>query len=538
MTRPQINFDAYPQSFMEFREDEKYYHDEQAANDAIKFFPSCLNHVTGEWVGKPFYLEPWQMRVVWDVYGWKRRSDGTRRFRLIYIYVPRKNGKTTFGAGNALKGACADGEARAEVYSVAGDRGQAGIMHDLARDMVTESDTLSSRLQVLQSSIKHERTHSFYKVLSADAKTKFGFNPHFVLFDELFVQPNRKLWDAFITAFGSRRQPMMWAITTAGFDRTTLAYEVHEHARQVFKGVVQDDEMYPVVFELGEQEDWTSEENWKLVNPCLGSTVKLEYLRSECKRALGSLEAQNTFRRFHTNQWTKQETRWLDVAEWRGLADKTGRLRAALAGMPCDAALDLSSRIDLAALNLNFLMPNGRMKQLSHFWCPEKTIYQRSVKDRVPYDVWAKAGWVTATTGGTIDYDKIRADVNAMGKEFKIRKLAIDEWNSTQIGTQLAGDGFTVVLMRQGFKTLSEPSKELERLIKAGALEHDGSPVMTWMVDNVTCETDAAGNIKPSKELSRERIDGVAASVMALGLTIREPVAKGSPYDARGVRSV
>lgn len=535
---PNINFEDYPQSFMTFNEDENYYLDENAANDALKFFPTCLNHVTGEWAKKPFDLEPWQRRVVWDVYGWKRRSDGTRRFRLIYIYVPRKNGKTTFGAGNALKGACADGEPRAEVYSVAGDRGQAAIMHDLAKDMVKESDTLSTRLQVLQSSIKHARTHSSYKVLSADAKTKFGFNPHFVLFDELFVQPNRKLWDAFATAFGSRRQPMMWAITTAGYDKSSLAYEVHEHARQVFRGVVRDDEMYPVIFELGEAEDWTSEVNWKRVNPCLGSTVKVEYIRSECKRAQGSLEAQNTFRRFHMNQWTKQETRWLDVDEWKLLASKNGRLRVALKGLPCDAALDLSNRLDLAAMHMNFPMPDGKMKQLTHFWCPEKSIHERAVKDRVPYDAWAKAGWITATSGRVIDYDKIRADVNAFGKEFKIRKLAIDEWNSTQIGTQLQGDGFEVVLMRQGYRTLSEPSKEFEKLIKAQQIEHDGSPVMTWMVDNVACETDAAGNIKPSKELSRERIDGVAAAVMSLGLTIRQPVNKGSAYDSHGIRSV
>lgn len=536
--KPGVNLGAYPESFLDLRENDLYYHDEKAANDALKFFPSCLNHVTGEWAGKPFDLEPWQMRVVWDVYGWKRRSDGTRRFRLIYIYVPRKNGKTTFGAGNGLKGLCADGEPRAEVYSVAGDRGQAGIMHDLAKDMVTESEVLSSRLAVLQSSIKHANTHSFYKVLSADAKTKFGFNPHFVLFDELFVQPNRKLWDAFATAFASRRQPMMWAITTAGFDKTSLAYEVHDHARQVFRGVVQDDELYPVIFELGEKEDWTIEASWQRVNPCLGSTVKLEYLRSECKRAQRSPDAQNTFRRFHTNQWTKQENRWLDVDRWKDLASKSGRLRAELQGATCDAGLDLSSRIDLAACCLNFRFPDGMMKQLFHFWCPEQQIEERANRDRVPYDAWARAGWITPTRGSVIDYDKIRVDINAMAKEFKLRRLGIDEWNSTQLGTQLQGDGLEVVLMRQGFKTLSEPSKEFEALIKDKKLQHDGSPVMLWMIDNVATETDATENIKPSKELSRERIDGVAAAVMALGLTIRQPADKPSVYQSRGVRSV
>ncbi|HZS71714.1 MAG TPA: terminase TerL endonuclease subunit [Candidatus Acidoferrum sp.] len=524
-------------NFLEIEESDRYYHDAQAADRALKFFPACLNHVTGEWAGQPFDLEPWQRRVVWDVYGWKRRSDGTRRFRIAHVEIPRKNGKSTFGAGLGIHGLCADQEPRAEVYSVAGDRGQAGIIFDIAKDMIRGSATLSARLATLKSSITYSKYNSFYKVLSADARTKFGFNPHVTLFDELFVQPNRRLHESLITASGTRRQPIFWQITTAGYDKSSLAYEQHEHARQVLNGIVEDDEFYPVIFAAEESDDWTDEKVWFAANPQLGRTLKLETFRNECKRAMQSLEQQNSFRRFRLNQWTKQESRWMDVERWKSCASANARFRESLRGTRCFGGLDLATRLDLVALCLHFPTASGA-KQLFHFWCPEATIEERSRRDRVPYDAWARNGFVTMTRGNVADYDKIRADINALSKEFRIEQLGIDEWNATQIAVQLEGDSIPVVLMRQGFKTLSEPTKELEKLVVARQLEHDGSPVMTWMVDNVTTEKDAAGNVKPSKEKSREKIDGVVAAVMATGLAIRRAPVKNSVYETRGIRVI
>lgn len=524
-------------NFLDIEESDRYYHDADAANAALKFFPACLNHVTGEWAGQAFHLEPWQKRVVWDVFGWKRRSDGTRRFRIGHIEIPRKNGKSTLGAGFGTHGVAADKEPRAEVYSVAGDRGQAAIIFDIAKDMVAGSKTLSRALKVLKNSITYPKYNNSYKVLSADAGTKFGFNPHVTVFDELFVQPNRRLYDAMITASGTRRQPLFWQITTAGYDKSSLAYEQHLHAEQVLQGVIEDDEFYPVIFAAADSDDWTSSAVWHEANPQLGRTLKLASFEAECKRAEQSIEQQNTFRRFRLNQWTKQETRWMDVERWKLCATKNVRFRESLKGQRCFGGLDLSSRVDLTALCLNFQTASG-VKQLFHFWCPEATIEERSRRDRVPYDAWARAGFVTLTRGNVVDYDKIRADVNALSKEFKIEQLGIDEWNATQIAVQLEGDGIPVALLRQGFKTLSEPTKELEKIVISKQLEHDGSPVMVWMVDNTATETDAAGNVKPSKEKAREKIDGTVAAVMALGLAIRKQVNKPSVYESRGIRTI
>jgi phage terminase large subunit-like protein len=523
--------------FLDLVENDSYYFDKKAAQSAVDFFRLGLVHVNGEWAGQPFVLERWQEKVTRDVYGWKRRSDGTRRFRLVYVEVPRKNGKSTWGAGNALKGLVADGEPRAEVYSAAGDRDQARIIFDLARDMVTESPRLSGILQPYQYSIYNPKSKGFYKVLSADAKGKFGSNPHTVLFDELFVQPDGRLWTALTTGTGTRRQPLVWAITTAGWDKLSLCYEQHTHAMQVLNGAISDDELYPVIFAAGADDDWTDPKVWAKANPSLGRTLKIEYLRTQCNRALEKIQNQNEFRRFHLNQWTEQETRWMGVDDWKKCARP--HLAKELRGERCFGGLDLSSRLDLTALNLVFPRPNGKVKSLSFFWCPEQTIVERARKDRVPYDAWAREGFLRKTRGNVVDYDQVRHDiVKEILPKYGLVKLGIDEWNATQIAVQLEGDGVPVVLMRQGFKTLSEPMKEIEKMVVSNALEHDGNPIMTWMVANTAPEKDAAGNIKPSKALSRERIDGVSAMCMAMGLLICEPVNRGSVYDERDVRTL
>jgi phage terminase large subunit-like protein len=523
--------------FLDLVENDFYYYDKKAAEDSVNFFRLGLVHVNGEWAGKPFILEPWQEKVTRDVYGWKRRSDGTRRFRLVYVEVPRKNGKSTWGAGVALKGLVADNEPRAEVYSAAGDRDQARVIFDLARDMVTESPRLSGLLQPYQYSIYNPKTKGFYKVLSADAKGKFGSNPHTILFDELFVQPDERLWVALTTGTGTRRQPLVWAITTAGWDKLSLCYEQHDHANQVLEGVLTDDELYPVIFAAQPEADWTDPKVWALANPSLGRTLKIDYLRTECRRAQESVNKQNTFRRFHLNQWTEQETRWMDVDDWKRCARPN--LAIELKGQRCFGGLDLSTRIDLTALSLVFPCGN-KVKKLSFFWCPEQTIQKRARKDRVPYDAWAREGFLRTTRGNVVDYEQVRADiVKEILPKYGLVKLGIDDWNATQIATQLEGDGVPVALMRQGFKTLSEPMKEVEKHVVSGTLEHDGNPIMTWMVRNTAPSKDAAGNIKPDKELSRERIDGVSAMCMAMGLLIREPVVKASVYGKdRGIFTI
>jgi phage terminase large subunit-like protein len=514
-----------------------YHYVRKDAEFAVEFFPRALTHVTGKWSGAKFELAPWQAEIIRDIFGWKR-PDGSRRFRMVNLFMARKNGKSELGAGLGLYGLTMDEEPRAEVYSVAGDRGQAGIIFETARDMALASERLSA-LRVYEHHIFHPKSGSKYKVLSSESKTKFGFNPHFTLFDELFVQPNSRLYDALTTAGGTRSQPLHINISTAGFDPLTLCGDVWTHSVQVLNGVIEDDELYPVIFSVPDDADWTDESLWPMANPALGTFLDIDTLRTEFKRAKVSIAKQNTFKRFRLNMWTQSENKWMDLEKWDACATTSSdRLRDGLRGMKCFAGLDLASRIDLVALALNFAAADGRHKSLMFFWCPEKSIEERSRRDRVPYDGWARAGLLRPTPGATVDYDFIRRDINELSKEFKITMLAIDEWNATQIGTQLKGDGIEVVEMRQNFKMLSEPMKEIEHLVTDRKLEHDGSPIMRWNVNNVAPEKDAQDNVKPSKELSREKIDGVTALVMSHAMAIRNPEKKASVYNERGLRSV
>lgn len=495
--------------------------DAASAARAVGFFADVLRHTKGEWAGGRFILAPWQERIVRDVFGWKR-PDGTRRYRRVYIEVPRKNGKSTLAAGLALYLLYADQEAGAEVYSAAADRDQAGIVFEQAKAMAELEPELVAVSEIYRRSIMVPSTGSSYRVLSADVPTKHGLNAHGVLFDELHAQPTRDLWDVLTTSTGARRQPLVVAITTAGFDRQSVCWEVHEYARQVRDGIIADPSFLPVIYAAEPGDGWTAEATWRKANPGLGITVKLEYLRDECRRAIESPAYQNTFRRFHLSEWTEQQDRWIDLGVW---AENGATIaEAELAGRRCFAGLDLSSTTDLSALVLLFPLDDGRYATLCRFWLPSANLGERIQRDRVPYDAWARDGFLELTGGNVVDYDVIRARVNELARRFEIRELAIDRWNATQLSTQLAGDGLMVVPFGQGFASMAAPTKEFMNLLLGRRLLHGGQPVLTWMAANVAVQQDAAGNLKPDKAKSTARIDGIVAVVMALDRATRAAV--------------
>ena len=273
--------------------------DERAALAAERFFERVIRHTKGKWAGQPFALQPWQRdEIIRPIFGWKRR-DGSRRYRRAYIEIPRKQGKSTISSGVALLLLLADGEPGAEIYSAAADRAQAAIVFDQAKQFVEGSPLLSKELRVYRNHISAPRTNSIYRVLSADAFTKHGLNAHGIVFDELHAQPNRELWDVLATSMGARRQPLMVAITTAGYDRNSICWEQHEHARRVIDDPAFDPEYFGFIAAAEEGDDWTSPATWRKANPSLGVTVTEEYLAGECQRALASPAYQNTFRRLY-----------------------------------------------------------------------------------------------------------------------------------------------------------------------------------------------------------------------------------------------
>ena len=514
----------------------EYWFDRRAADVAVAFFERLLVHVKGEWAGQPFALLPWQKKIVRDIFGWKR-ADGTRRYRTVYIEVPRKNGKSNLAAGLALYMLFLDDEPGAEIYSAAADTDQAAIVFDLAKQMVEASPALSARSEVYKRSIVVPATNSVYRVVSADAYTKHGFNAHGVVFDELHAQPNRELWDVLTTATGARRQPLVIAITTAGYDRESICWEQHEYARKVAEGIIEDDSFYPAIWAADEEDDWLDEEVWKKANPSLGHTLKWEYLRGEARRAEQSPAYQNTFRRLHLNQWTQQETRWLPMEAWNACAHEVDE--EALAGQVCYGGLDLASSVDIAAFEIVFppKEEGGLWRVVSRFWIPEENIIERARRDRVPYDAWVRDGYITATPGNVIDYAFIMAEIERLGEVYDIREIAFDRWGAVQISTALEERGFTMVQFGQGLRSMSPPTKELLRMVLDGKLAHGGHPVLRWMADNMVVDTDPAGNVKPNKKKSREKIDGMVALIMALDRATRHQNS-GSVYETRGIRTL
>lgn len=511
--------------------------DPDPAKDALEFFPKYLRHVKGEKGGEPFALEPWLQAVTANIFGWKR-PDGMRRYREVFFYVPRKNAKTFWSAGCILFVLSYDQESGAEIYSAAADRDQASLVFAHAKGMVAQDPRLAQRFKIYETSraIVCEASGSSYKVISADANTKHGFNSHMIVIDELHAQPNRELADVLMTSTGARRQPLIIHTTTSDFERPSICNEKYDYACKVRDGIIDDPSFLPVIYEAQLTEDWTDPAIWAKANPNLGKSISLEYMQRECKRAQETPSYQNTFKRLHLNIKTEQDVRWLSIEDWDA-CQSSAFDRDELREWPCFAGLDLASTADLCALVLYFPALHA---VLPFFWLPAETADLRLQRARVPYPAWIRQGFITATEGNVADYDVIRRDIQTLATQFRIMELAYDRWGATQLITQLQGDGITtapdgLVPYGQGFASMSAPSKELERLILSKELRHDGNPVLRWNVSNVMIETDAAGNIKPSKRKSSEKIDGVVAMAMAIGRAIVAAQDQGSIYDQRGL---
>lgn len=510
--------------------------DEAKADYAVQFI-NCLKHTKGRWIGQPFELLPWQDRIIRDVFG-TVKENGYRQYNTAYVEIPKKNGKSELAAGVALYMTCGDGEWGAEVYGCASDRQQASIVFDVAVDMVDQCPALKKRIKPVMSvkRLVYQPTNSFYQVLSAEAYTKHGLNVHAVIFDELHSQPNRELFDVMTKGSGdARTQPLFFLITTAGTDRHSVCFEQHQKAEDILLGRKIDPTFYPVIYGVPDDADWSLEEVWHQANPSLGYTIDIEKVRNAYLSAKDNPAEENIFRQLRLNQWVKQSTRWMQMEKWDACAFPVDELE--LLGRECYGGLDLSSSIDITAFVLVFPPRDDLEKYviLPYFWIPEENMVQRVRRDHVPYDVWEKQGMLMTTEGNVIHYGFIESYIDSLGKKFHIKEIAFDRWGAVQMVQNLEELGFTVVPFGQGFKDMSPPSKELMKLTLEQKLAHGGHPVLRWMMDNIFVRTDPAGNIKPDKEKSTEKIDGAVAAVMALDRAIRNGGSSGSVYDDRGI---
>ncbi len=510
-------------------------YDKDLAQKACDWFPRYLKHTKGRWAGEAFELLPWQEEIIRPLYG-TIKQDGTRLYRTVYVEIPKKNGKSELAAGIALRGLFADGEPGAEVYSAAADKDQATIVFDVAANMVRMNDRMGERCKIIDSTkriVHNTNQGAYYRALSSDVKTKHGFNASTVVFDELHAQPNRDLWDVLTKGSGAARlQALIFAITTAGYDRNSICWEMHEYARKVLAGLTKDPTFLAIMFSADESDDWTDESVWAKANPSLGPILQLDDFRAACNAAQENPAEENIFRRLRLNQWVKQETRYIPMKKWAQC--DTAVVEEDLRGLPCYAGLDLASTTDVAALVLLFRVED-MIHVLCRFWIPEETMVIRSKRDGVNYDLWEKQGYITATPGSAIDFVFIQAEIEELAGVYEIQEVGYDPWNCLQTAMNLEAEGFEMVKVPQGYKGMSEPSKELLRLVLKGRLAHGNNPVLTWMADNVVVTLDPYDNVRPDKKKSTEKIDGMVAMIMAMGRLMLHKTVGPSVYETRGV---
>ncbi len=512
---------------------------DERADRAVAFFEQFLVHGKGQWAGQPFRLLDWQRTLIRELFG-RINEDGLRQYRQCYVEIPRKAGKSHLAAGIALYMLLADGEPGAEVYGAAGDREQAGIVFNVAAEMVSRSPELSRRCKVIDSRkrIVYQRAGSFYEAIPADEATSHGFNASCVVFDEVHVQPNRGLYDVLTTSMGARRQPLMFAITTAGYDRHSLCWQLHDYALKVRDGIIDDRRFLPVIYAADPEDDWTAPATWYRANPSLGETVSEDFLSDECRQAREMPAYENTFKRLYLNIWTEQAKRHISMDVWDEQAGNVDE--SSLLGRECYGGLDLSAVSDLTALALVFPHDDNpdELDIVMRFWCPEARLYDRHNRFAAQYRVWAQQGFLRTTPGDSIDYGFIKAEILGLAARFRLVDLNIDRlfqgWGLT---TELAEEGLRVFPMGQGFLSMAMPMKEFDRRLLSRKLRHGGNPVLRWMAANFATKQDEAGNLKPDKATSESKIDGIVALVMAIDRAMRRET-RASVYDERGLTVV
>lgn len=521
---------------LEHGEERGLWFDYDAAQLVINFF-GLLKHSKGEWAGQPMRLEPWQQFTIWVFFGWKR-EDGTRRFRTFYEEIARKNGKSTMGAGIGLYLMVADQEPGAEIYSAATKKDQAKITFEEAQRMVKASPALRRHLTIYKNNIHIAETASKFEPLGRDTDSMDGKNVHGAIIDELHAHKTGDMVDVLETARSARRQPVQFEITTSGFDRQSICFQHNEYTQKVLEGVIEDDTWFGIIFTIDQGDDIDDERNWYKANPNLGISKKIEYMREQHQKAKEMPSRMNAFLRLDLDVWTQSEVKWVDLEHWMqcGKAVDANGLR----GRKAYGGLDLSSTTDITAFVLVFppQASEDEYQVLFRFWVPDEAMHKRSHNDRVPYDAWVRQGYIEATPGNVIDYGFVLDQIDEDAQAYDLDEIAFDRWGATQIIQAIDEKELTCVQFGQGFMSMSPPMKELEKLILSHKIAHGNNPVINWMADNLVALMDAAGNIKPDKQRSREKIDGMVALIMALDRALRHENSGKSIYDERGMRSL
>jgi phage terminase large subunit-like protein len=520
---------------------------EKPVKRVFEFFENYLHHTTGRWKGKPFKLSGWQAFILANLFGFER-SDGGRRFRMGFVSVGRKNGKSTLGAGISLYCLAGDREARPEVYSAATKRDQAKLVFDEACRMVRSSADLRRYVKVLTGNLSVPETFGKFEPLGADTDRLDGLNIHCAIVDELHAHKDRNLWDVLVTGTGARENPMVVGITTSGFDKQSFCWGLQEYGQGILEGRNDDDAFFTFIATLDDGDDFEDEANWRKSNPNIGVTVLPDDLREEVQRVKNDPMNLNAFLRYRMNTWTSAESAWITAPQWEACNQGPVTLES-LRGRSCVVGLDLAATKDTTALVLVFAPdePEGIFTVLPIIMVPGGTIMERERKERVPWLLWQRQGYVTLTTGDATDPREVIAKLRELDGIFDIGDLAYDPYGLPQVIPLIREAGWSddpekdvnarrfIVQFRQGYRSMSPAIKEVETMVLNRKINHGGNPVLSWMIGCCKVVTDAALNFKLDKSKSTGHIDGPVAMAMALYHAKTKPVAEPSVYETRGL---
>ena len=499
--------------------------DENAAGKVFRFSGYCRQY-EGEFAGQPLELQPWQCFGIANIFGWLR-ADGTRRFRVVYERVPRKNGKTTKAAMIACYGLLADGEGGPRVYSAATKRDQARELYDAAQAMIDQSPKLTSLVKTYADRITCPANRGRLQALSKDSKSMDGLNVHMGMIDELHAHTNSAVWDVVKSARGARKQPLIYAITTAGFIPDSVDADQLDYATRVLEGAVEDDSYFALIYTIDNPEKWDCEDEWKKANPNYGVSVNPDDMREQCLMAKEIPSERIEFMTKRLDLPVRGEAKWMNLERFKLCAEEYDDQapwngNAEFKGLAAWGGLDLSSVEDMTALTFTVVI-NGKTRTFVRVYLPQGALDRRLAKGDKSLEKFVITGHLQITPGETVDYDFIKRDIRTAMSYFSVQAIAFDRWNSNQLVNDMLNEGVPMVEHGQGYVAMSPPMKELMLRVLNQQFEYS-NPVLYWCVSNLVSDTDAADNVKPAKDKCKEKIDAAVSTIMALGVQILIPI--------------
>ncbi len=491
----------------------------QKAERALRAI-QMFREIRGPRAGRRFRFGPWQKFVIGSAFGWVEKATGLRRFRYVFLAVPRGNGESSLAATVGLHMLALDGEGGAEVYAAAVTRDQARIVFNLAQQMARTDPQFRAKfgVDIQAHAIVQESSASIFRPLSRDAQALDGLNVHLAVLDELAAHKTREVHDVLVTATGKRAQPLVLSITTAGNNQAGIGFEQWKYAMKVLRQETADEAFFGIIYTIDDADDWQNPASWAKANPNFGASVNPDVVANLAHRASQIASQQTAFKQKHLNVWTNAAVSWMNMLQWDACADPT-LTEAAFAGEQCILGLDLAAKIDLAARVKLFARDVDGVTHyyvFAHFYLPEAAILDGR---NASYATWEADNWITATPGEVIDFDRIEQDIYDDASRHVIADVAYDPWQALKLASDLSAKDIPVIEYRPTVANFSPAMKEIDALVRQGRLHHDGNPVLRWNVACVEVAEDFKGNIYPRKDRDdpQQKIDGLVALLMAMG---------------------